>query len=493
MALSETSTEKCRMATIDKQSVRAEFDKIKVSFDEQVKAGKVSSEVATLFNTLMMLFNIILSIFMEKSTKKTSANSSIPPSQTTPDESSTTNNKPQTDEAKKKTVTVAGNTRTVETVTVLPALVCGGCGADLSAVHCTCIERRTKIDIIFEKTEEHVDVEVKQCPSCATTVKAKFPDDMPGPVQYGNGIKAYIIQLLISQMVALNRVADMVSSLIGRMISDSTMLGFVLRLYLALETWENNAKRQLMTSACIHVDETSLRVDKKNHWIHVYASGDITLKFLHEKRGTEAIETIGIIPHYGGIIVHDCWASYLSYGHLDHGLCGSHLLRELTFVIDSNHYRWAKKMKHLLQKLCHIVSKRKEKCLTTAEYLKAERLYRKIIALGEKELPPIPEKTTNRRGKVAKSDAHNLCERLKKYEASVLLFSKLAHVPFTNNRAERDLRMTKVKQKVSGCFRTEKYAKAYCRISSYLQTMKNKDINPLIAINMALSGKINLG
>lgn len=481
-----------RMATVDKQSVRAEFDKIKASFDEQVKAGKVSTEVATLFNTLMMLFNIILSIFMEKTTKKTSSNSSIPPSQTTPDESSTTNDKTGTGEKKKKTVTVAGNTRTVETVTILPALVCNACGADLSGVSCTCIERRTKIDIIFEKTEEHVDVEVKQCPSCSATVKATFPDDMPGPIQYGNGIKAYVIQLLVSQMVALNRVADMASTLIGRVISDSTMLGFIFRLYLALEIWENNAKRQIMTNTCIHVDETSLKVDKKNYWIHVYASGDITLKFLHEKRGTEAIEAIGIIPHYGGVIVHDCWASYLSYGHLEHGLCGSHLLRELTFIIDSNQYRWAKKMKRLLQKLCHIVSKRKEKSLTTAEYLKAERIYRKIIAIAEKELPPIPEKETKRRGKVAKSDAHNLWERLKKYEKSVLLFAKLAHVPFTNNRAERDLRMTKVKQKVSGCFRTEKYARAYCRISSYLQTMKNKDINPLIAINMALCGKIDL-
>mgnify|MGYP000861009955 FL=1 len=230
------------MASIDKQSVRAEFDKIKTSFDEQVKAGKVSTEVATLFNALMMLFNIILSIFMEKTTKKTSANSSIPPSQTTTDKSSTTNkNLTNSDENKKKTVTVAGNTRTVETVTVLPAVRCDNCGADLSGVNCTCIERRTKIDIIFEKTEEHVDVEVKQCPSCDATVKAKFPDDMPGPVQYGNGIKAYIIQLLVSQMISLNRVANMVSSLIGRMIADSTMLGFVFRLHLALEKWEDNA------------------------------------------------------------------------------------------------------------------------------------------------------------------------------------------------------------------------------------------------------------
>lgn len=478
------------MATINKESVRAEFDKIKVGFDEQVKAGKVSTEVAMLVNTLMLLFNLVLSIFMEKSTKKTSANSSIPPSQTTPDDTSTTN-KNKAGKDKQQTITKAGNTRTVETVTVFSALTCDTCGEDLSHVECTCIERRTKIDIIFEKTEEHVDVEVKQCPTCDATVKAKFPDDMPGPLQYGNGIKAYVIQLIIAQMVALNRVADMVSALIGRVISDATMLGFILRLHSALAPWEDNARRQLMVTQSMHVDETSLRVDKKNHWIHVYSSGDITLKFLHPKRGKEAIEDIGIIPHYSGEIIHDCWASYLSYDHLKHGLCGGHLLRELTFIIDSNGYRWAKKMKRLLQKACKMVSSRKEKCLTADEYLKLARLYRKIIAAGEKELPAIPEKTTKRRGKVAKSDAHNLWDRLKKYETSVLLFARVPHVSFTNNRAERDLRMAKVKQKVSGCFRTEKYAQAYCRISSYLQTMKNKDINPLVAISMALNDKVN--
>lgn len=177
---------------------------------------------------------------------------------------------------------------------------------------------------------------------------------------------------------------------------------------------------------------------------------------------------------------------------MEHGLCGSHLLRELTFIIDSNAYRWAKKMKRLLQRVCKMVSRRKEKCLTANEHLKLQHLYKKILLAGKKELPPIPEKTTKRGGKVAKSDAHNLWERLDKYETSVLLFAKHSHVPFTNNRAERDLRMTKVKQKISGCFRTEKYAKAYCRISSYLQTMKYKGINPLVAVSMALQGNIEL-
>ena len=479
------------MATINKQSVRDEFEKIKTSFDEQVKAGKVSTETAMLFNALILLFGIVLSIFMEKMTKKNSLNSSIPPSQTEPDKSAVGKTKKGKDKDEDATVKTVGNTRTVETVEILKVTSCENCGHDLTDTPCECIERRTKIDIIFEKTVEHFDAEVKKCTNCDKQTKAEFPKDIAGPLQYGNGIKAYAIQLLVAQMVSLNRAAEMVASIIGKLISEATLLSYVMKLHIALAQWEENAKNQLLTAKCIHTDETSLRVDKKNHWIHVYSAGDITLKLLHKKRGTEAVEEFGIIPTYGGVIVHDCWASYLSYEHVEHGLCGSHLLRELQFAIDANGYKWSRNLKRLLQKSCKIVSSSKDKCLTESGYLKLERIYTKIMADGKKELPEIPEKTNGKRGKVAKSDAHNLWDRLDKYQSAVLLFAKNPHVAFTNNRAERDLRMTKVKQKISGCFRTEKYAKAYCRISSYLQTMKNKGINPLVAVSWALSGKFD--
>ncbi|MBF0369757.1 MAG: transposase [Magnetococcales bacterium] len=234
----------------------------------------------------------------------------------------------------------------------------------------------------------------------------------------------------------------------------------------------------------------SFRVNKKNHWIHVYSAGGFTLKRLHRKRGLEAIEAINIIPRYQGAIVHDCWASYLSYDHCDHGLCGSHLLRELTFIIESNNYRWAKNMKRLLKEISRKVAKRDAKRLNDDELANLQKRYRNIMTRGEKELPPIPQKPKGKRGKMAKSDAHNLWERMKKNEAAVLLFARDPHVAFTNNRAERDLRMAKVKQKISGCFRTEQYAHAYCRISSYLQTMSQQGVNPLIAIQIALAGKI---
>lgn len=146
-------------------------------------------------------------------------------------------------------------------------------------------------------------------------------------------------------------------------------------------------------------------------------------------------------------------------------------------------------MKRLLQETCLRVAGRKRKKLTTNEYASLQKRYRNSLTRGEKELPVIPPKPSGKRGKIAKSDAHNLHERLQRYESAVLCFAKESHVAFTNNRAERDLRMAKVKQKVSGCFRSIEYAEAYCRISSYLQTMANKGVNPLIAIQMALAGK----
>jgi hypothetical protein len=281
----------------------------------------------------------------------------------------------------------------------------------------------------------------------------------------------------------------MIKSIIGEVISEASFLKFILRLHQILAPWETASIKQLLISPVMNVDETSLRVDKKNHWIHVYSAGDVTLKFLHQKRGTEAINEINIIPRYGGVIIHDCWSSYLTYNHLDHGLCGSHLVRELACAVEANGYRWASNIKDLLLEVCKKVSKIKNKKLSDTEYANLQKRYRNILTRGEKELPTIPPKPNGQRGKMAKSDAHNLWERLRDYEFSVLLFSKKSEVSFTNNRAERDLRMSKVKQKVSGCFRMELYAQAYCRISSYLQTMAAKGYNPLIAIQMAFAGE----
>ena len=479
------------MAQIDKTTVRNEVSRIKADFEQLCSDGKITSEIKFLMNSMFMIMELMLSIFLEKATKKDNKNSSIPSSQTDKDESAIEPNKGTHGKGKKENNLSANNTRTVETVTVSEVYSCDVCGEDLSHTNCSGYERRTKIDIIFEKVVEHTDAEIKQCPTCDTVVKASFPSGLQGPLQYGDGLKAFVINLLVCQMVALNRVQKLVKSIMDVTLSEASLLKFVLRLHQALEQWEISAKEELLKMPAMNVDETSLRVDKKNHWIHVYSSGDMTLKCLNRGRGLKAIDEIDIVPRYGGAIIHDCWASYFSYKHCGHGLCGSHLLRELTFIVDSNDYSWAIQMKHLLQTACKKVSNSKRKKLTDKAYAELQKQFNEIITLGEEELPPIPPKPSGKRGKIAKSDAHNLWERLKDNEDAVLLFAKNPHVSFTNNRAERDLRMAKVKQKVSGCFRTLQYAQAYCRISSYLQTMANKGYNPLIAIQMALAGKIN--
>lgn len=476
------------MGSVNKKYLREEFDTLKERFTHLCAEGKISSEGRALVKSLLMLFELLITIFMEKRTTKNSQNSSIPSSQTGKDDTSTSQTGAK-GKGKTETNIRSSNTRTVKTVEVIEVHHCETCGEDLTNTPAIEHERRTKIDIIFEKVVCHVDAEIKECPQCEARTKGHFPADMPGPLQYGVGIKAYVLNMIIAQMVSFKRVQQSLKTLIGQVISEATMLKYILQLYHCLEPWEKGAREKLLAMSAMHVDETSLRVDKKKYWVHVYSAGDITLKFLHRKRGGEAIEEIGIIPRYGGTIIHDCWASYLVYNHCGHGLCGSHLLRELTFIVEADGHAWATNMKRLLKETCVKVAQSKGKKLSRKEYKNLQKRYRNILTRGKKELPPIPPRQTGKRGRIAKSDAHNLWERLKQHETAVLLFAKLPHVAFTNNRAERDLRMSKVKQKVSGCFRTLLYAKAYCRISSYLQTMANKGYNPLVAIQMAFSCK----
>jgi transposase len=477
------------VASVNKQSLREEFDALKARFKQLVAAGKMAGESRALVEALLMLLELLMAVFMERHTTKTHTNSSKPSSQTPKDETalgrSGTHGKGNTlDQARSK------NTRTVETVQLARVSFCEHCGEDLRKVACRGHERRTKIDIVFEKVVDHVHAEIKRCPQCRMESRGPFPEAFCGALQYGAGIKAYVLNLLIAQMLSLKRVQQSIHTLIGLLISEATILKYVLQLDQALKPWEQASIERLLTMPAMHVDETSLRVDRRNHWIHVCSAGDITLKFLHPKRGQEAMHAIGVIPRYGGVIIHDCWASYLAYEHCGHGLCGAHLLRELTFIVEADGYAWAAHMKRLLQQTCAEVAARKTKTLDPREYAKLQKRYRNILTRGEKELPPIPPRQNGKRGRIAKSDAHNLWDRLKEHETAVLLFAKHSHVAFTNNRAERDLRMAKVKQKVSGCFRKPQYAEAYCRISSYLQTMANHGYNPLVAIQMALSGEL---
>ena len=321
------------------------------------------------------LLGIMVAIFLEKTTKKTSKNSSIPPSQTGKDETRKSPRKNRDTSAARNSMTGENfETTTVEEISTVEA--CGSCGADLSDIEPSAREQRVLLDIKFMVTKLKVVADIKDCPECRARTKGRFPENMPGPLQYGDGIKALVIDLLVAQMLSLRRCTELVQAMTDIKLSEATCLGYIDRLYDLLEPWEAAAKEHLLTRPALHVDETGFRVNKKNWWLHVTSDGSLTLKFLHRKRGKEAIDSFGIIPFYAGVLIHDRWAPYFAYKLCKHQVCGSHLLRDITFVVDSNNYRWARLMKKLLCESCDEVNKSETGVLSEAECRRYLKRYR---------------------------------------------------------------------------------------------------------------------
>ena len=487
------------MAAVNDKFLREELEGAQEQIEVLRKAGKVSPEIDAVFRMLLPLLSLLVTVLLEKTTRKTSRDSSLPPAQMEAGDDTAQRAKPgdlfsdRRDEAGRRAAQandqIGSNLQKVISEETLTVEACDRCGADLSQVAASDRERRVRYDIVFQLIEHRVEAELKHCPDCQARSKAAFPASMPGPRQYGSGLQAFVINLLTAHMLSLRRTVELVRAISGLRLSEATCLGYIRRLHEALQAWETAARARLLQAPALHADETGLRVERQNQWLHVLTDGSLTLKFLHRKRGRQAIEQIGLIPAYRGTLVHDCWASYLRYEQCRHQLCGSHLLRELTFVVESNSHRWARLLKALLQQACHQVNRSQSKVLSAAACKALRKRYRTILTQGAKELPAIPPRSKGRRGRIAKSAAHNLHERLVQHEASVLRFLSDAHVSFTNNSGERALRMAKVKIKVSGCFRTPAYGEAYARISSYLQSMAALGYNPLVAIQIALAGQ----
>ncbi len=467
------------------ESIRKNIEALKKESEVILSSKNISAEVQLFIRSMMSILEILITIFLEKKTRKNSSNSGLAPSRN----NGTNGNRNKSSKHQPKLAGEIPNTKKTELLTNVSEETCAHCNKKLKNAKVLKTEIRKKLDLVYEVVEESFVGETKQC-QCGYVNPPSFPSGIEGEVQYGNGIKSTIINFLMVQMMSLERVQEHLHGLLGRLISQTTMLKYVMQFYLSLEQWELQEVEKILSAPTIHCDETSLRVNKKTMWIHSYSSGETTLLFLHEKRGVEAMEEVGILSKYKGIIVHDCWQSYLSYKNTKHALCGGHLLRELKFIEDSTKFKWATEMKLLLKEACLAVGKRKStKILTKKEYEKLEKTYAKILKAAKKEMPP-PLESQGKRGRIAQTGAQNLLDRLERYKDSILLFAKVKEVDFTNNRAERDLRVTKTKEKVAGCFRKIEYAKCFCRITSYIKSMRYRGYSALEAIALAIEGKI---
>lgn len=322
---------------------------------------------------------------------------------------------------------------------------------------------------------------------------AAFPEGVSRPIQYGQSIKAHAVYLSQFQLIPYERVADYFINEASIPISVGSLFNFNREAYDLLEEFDELAKQKLIQAALVHADETGINVNGTRIWLHNASNERWTYFYPHQKRGSEAMDEIGILPNFRGTLVHDHWKPYYTYQHCQHALCNAHHLRELQWVID-NHaaYTWAKSMQDLLHEINEAVSKTEQNRLdeVTADAYRVR--FRQIIQMGDTQMP-LPSSTPNqskKRGREKKSKERNLLERLRDFENDVLRFMVEADVSFTNNRGENDIRMTKVQQKISGCFKSMDGAKIFCRVRSYLLTAQKHGVSPTDALKALFDGKL---
>jgi transposase len=364
---------------------------------------------------------------------------------------------------------------------------CHGCGESLADGRITRCERRQVFDLPPVKISvvEHQAL-TKRCGSCGHWTRERFPLGVEAPVQYGPGLRARCVYLLNYQLLPYQRTRELMRDLFGCRLSQATLSNIVRKGAANLIETELEIKDRLRRCKTLHADETGLRVATRLHYIHVASSDELTHYGCHTRRGTRAMDEIGVLPHFSGTLVHDCWAAYWQYARVRHAICHAHILRELQFFIDEEapQRAWAEQMKELLLEIKEEVERVR---LTGRQRLDKQRLiayqsrYDEIIRRGLEANPLPPEAKHNplrgeekRPARSKRAPSLNLVLRLQRCQAEALLFMHDLRVPFTNNLAERDLRMIRLQQKISGCFRAPDGSRAFCRIRSYISTMKKQ-------------------
>lgn len=328
--------------------------------------------------------------------------------------------------------------------------------------------------IKIEVTEHQIVTKI--CGNCGKKNKSNFPEYLVQEAQYGNNIKAFCVYAHSYQVIPYARSSEFIYDLTGHRISVGSIANFQAKCFEKLASFEIETKKALLQSAVLHADETGVRVDGKLGWFHVLSTDLLSFFGYHKKRGKEAINEFNIIPLFNGNLVHDRFSPYFSYA-CEHSLCNAHILRELQYLWESKKLKWARNISVLLAGVHHKIKQGK---------IYIEKDYQRILSAFEKLIAPTIE---NYNSIYTKTKEEKLAFALKKHKHLFLKFIKHKVVPFDNNQAERDLRMMKVKQKVSGCFRKSEYAEYFARIKSYISTLKKNEQEILLQILNAFQNK----
>jgi transposase len=371
-----------------------------------------------------------------------------------------------------------------QTITLHPSQ-CQRCQQDLGQARISHLERFQVVDLpklSMQVTEYQASIKV--CPCCQAETRADLPDGMiPASVQYGPQIKALAVYLTTLQLLPVARVSLLLSDLFDTTFSEASVLAACQKSAQSVAPVIEQIKTALQTSRVLHTDETGFRVRGKRWWLHVACTAWFTLYLSHPKRGNEATETMQILPGYQGTCVHDSLSMYLHYPCL-HALCVAHYLRELTYAHEQFHQRWADQMKRVLRTIhLQVEQARRDGMSQLPEQDQQDyrRRYQELVLIGLAANPP-PTARSGQRGAIKKGEVLNLLLRLQQHQDLILRFMHDFEVPFTNNQAESDLRMMKLRQKISGCFRTGEGSAVFCTLRSYLSTMQKQGVHLLTAL-----------
>jgi transposase len=362
---------------------------------------------------------------------------------------------------------------------------CQDCGERLTDVKGTVLSRRQEIEIPDQPIQiiEHQRL-AKQCPCCGQRNQGQWPTHLTGNVQYGRRFKAFCLYLLNYQLLPYERTGELLATLLGYQPGGGTLQSILEQAYEALEPIEPAIKEPIRAAPVAHADETSIRVEGRTQWLHVGSTLTYTYYYWSQYRGQKAHQADGLLPAYGGILMHDAYRSYFVHSYR-HALCNAHLLRELQAIYEADQsQRWSWQMMRLLRTAWTLVKSAQEAGQTRLPDHQRNRLlalFEQLLNRADQQVPR-NHRRPGQRGRIAQSAARNLLDRMIEHKAAYLRFVTDFRVPFDNNLAERDLRMGKLQQKISGCFRTENGANIFCRIRGYISTLRKQGHDLLPAL-----------